>query len=126
MTEDFFHLPPVSTTPVVNLELRYLREFLKKFETALMVYSGAWGKLIREKNKKSKISWHCPFKSARGFVRETDTHRLSLPQILSSCWPFCGLNLIFSLSCQIDLFVFFFGLRGSSSVSCPTGGVSPI
>jgi hypothetical protein len=28
-----------------------------------MVYSGAWGKLIHKKNKKSKISWHCPFKS---------------------------------------------------------------
>ncbi len=27
-----------------------------------MVYSGAWGKLINEKNQKSKISWHCPFK----------------------------------------------------------------
>ncbi len=26
-----------------------------------MVYSGAWGKLIHEKNQKSKISWHCPF-----------------------------------------------------------------
>ncbi len=25
-----------------------------------MVYSG-WGKLIHEKNQKSKISWHCPF-----------------------------------------------------------------
>ena len=36
--------------------------FLKKFETALKVYSGAWGKLIHEKNQKSKISWHCPFK----------------------------------------------------------------
>ncbi len=43
--EDFFHLPSVSTTPVVNLELRceYLREFSKKFETALMVYSGLGG-----------------------------------------------------------------------------------
>ncbi len=28
-----------------------------------MVYSGAWGKLIHEKNQKQKISWHCPFKS---------------------------------------------------------------
>ncbi len=28
-----------------------------------MVYSGAWGKLIHEKNQKSKILWHCPFKS---------------------------------------------------------------
>ncbi len=27
-----------------------------------MVYSGAWGKLIREKNQKSKILWHSPFK----------------------------------------------------------------
>ncbi len=24
-------------------------------------YSGAWGKLIHEKNQKQKISWHCPF-----------------------------------------------------------------
>ncbi len=28
----------------------------KKFETALMVYSRAWGKLIHEKNQKQKIS----------------------------------------------------------------------
>ncbi len=39
----------------------YLREFSKKFEMALMVYSRAWGKLIHEKNQKQKISWHCPF-----------------------------------------------------------------
>jgi hypothetical protein len=44
MIEDFFHLPPV-----VHLDL-------KKFEMALMIYSGAWGKLIHEKNQKSKIS----------------------------------------------------------------------
>jgi hypothetical protein len=55
------NLPPVSTT-VVKLEAKfaavveYLREFSKKFETALMVYSGAWGKLIHEKNQKQKIS----------------------------------------------------------------------
>ncbi len=47
MIEDFFHLPPVSTTPVVHLEL-------KKFKTVVMVYSGAGGKLINEKNQKSK------------------------------------------------------------------------
>jgi len=34
----------------------------EKFRTALIVYSGAWGKQIHEKNLKSKISWHCPFK----------------------------------------------------------------
>ncbi len=27
-----------------------------------MVYSGAWRKLIHEKNQKLKILWHCPFK----------------------------------------------------------------
>ncbi len=56
MIEDFFHLPPVSTTPVVHLELRISPRISEKFETALMVYSGAWGKLIHEKNQKQKIS----------------------------------------------------------------------
>jgi hypothetical protein len=51
LLEDFFHLPPVST-----LSREYLREFSKKFEMAVMVYSDAWGKLIHEKNQKSKIS----------------------------------------------------------------------
>ncbi len=27
-----------------------------------MLFSGAWGKMIHEKNLKQKISWHCPFK----------------------------------------------------------------
>jgi hypothetical protein len=35
-----------------TLRYEYLREFSKKFETAHMVYSGAWGKLIHEKNQK--------------------------------------------------------------------------
>jgi hypothetical protein len=43
-------------TPVANLSCEYLREFSKKFETALMIYSRAWGKLIHEKNQKQKIS----------------------------------------------------------------------
>jgi hypothetical protein len=37
LLDEFFHLPPVSTTPVANLSCEYLREFSKKFETALMV-----------------------------------------------------------------------------------------
>ncbi len=45
-----------------TLSCEYLREFSKKFETVLMVYSGAWGKLIHEKNQKQKISRHSPFK----------------------------------------------------------------
>ncbi len=49
MIEDFLHLPQ-------TLSFEYLREFSKKFETTLTVYSGVWGKVIQEKNQKSKIS----------------------------------------------------------------------
>jgi hypothetical protein len=45
-----------------TLSCEYLCEFSNKFETALMVYSKAWGKLIHEKNQESKISCYCPFK----------------------------------------------------------------
>ncbi len=45
-----------------TLTCEYLREFSTKFETVLMGYSGAGGKLIHKKNQKQKISWHCPFK----------------------------------------------------------------
>jgi hypothetical protein len=37
-----------------TLSCEYLREFSKKFETALLVYSGAWGKLIHEKTELEK------------------------------------------------------------------------
>ncbi len=52
------------------MNCEYLREFSKKFKTVLLVivYSGAWGKLINEKNQKSKISWHCPFKEDTSFT----------------------------------------------------------
>ncbi len=53
LIEAFFHLP---------LGCEYLHKFLKKYETALMGFSGAWGKLIHEKNQKSKISWYSPSK----------------------------------------------------------------
>ncbi len=68
----FANLPPVSTTQgklveklaagvvdtggkFATLTCEYLREFSKKFETVLMEYSGARGKLIHEKNQKQKI-----------------------------------------------------------------------
>ncbi len=47
LIEDFFHLPPLSVTPVVHL-------------------MGAWKKLIHEKNLKTKISRLCPFKLVEG------------------------------------------------------------
>ncbi len=53
--------PPVSLSlmsliPVVHLDLRISPQILKKFETVLMGYTGAGGKLIHEKNQKQKIS----------------------------------------------------------------------
>jgi hypothetical protein len=56
------NLPPVSLTPVANLHrwctltCEYLREFSKKFEMILMLLSGAWGKVIHEKNLRQKSS----------------------------------------------------------------------
>ncbi len=49
-------LPPVSLTPVVHLDLRISPRIFKKFEMILMLLSGAWGKVIHEKNLKQKIS----------------------------------------------------------------------
>ncbi len=44
-----------------TLTCEYLRNFMKKFEMTLMLFSGAWGKVINEKTLKQKFSWHCPF-----------------------------------------------------------------
>ncbi len=38
-----------------TMTCEYLHKFLKKFETVLMGYSGAGGKLIHGKNQKQKI-----------------------------------------------------------------------
>jgi hypothetical protein len=46
--------PPVSLIPVVHLELRISPRTFDKFETVLMEYSGAGGKLIHEKNQRQK------------------------------------------------------------------------
>jgi hypothetical protein len=52
LIEDFSHLPPVTTTPVVHLEPR----IFDKFEMAVMVHSGAWGKLIQEKKVENLVA----------------------------------------------------------------------
>jgi hypothetical protein len=49
------NLPPVSVTPVVHLDLRISPRIFKKFEMIQMLLSGAWGKVIHEKNLKQKI-----------------------------------------------------------------------
>ncbi len=54
----YVSVPPVGCT----LTCEYLREFSKNFEMTLMLFSGAWGKMIHQRNLKQKISWHYPFK----------------------------------------------------------------
>jgi hypothetical protein len=46
--------PPVSWYRCCTLTCKYLRKFLKKFETTLLEYSGAGGKLIHEKKPEAK------------------------------------------------------------------------
>ncbi len=60
MSEDFLHLPLVSLTPVANLELQISPRIFEKIWNGPIGILRAWGKLIHEKNQKSKISWHCP------------------------------------------------------------------
>ncbi len=62
LIKDFFHLPPVSTTPVVHLELRISPRIFEKIRNGMIGITRTLGKLIHEKNQKQKISWHCPFK----------------------------------------------------------------
>ncbi len=106
LIEDFFHLPHRWQT----LSCKYLRQFSKKFETVLMEYSGARGKLIHEKNQKQKISWHCPCKL---FVL-----RQKIGVERQRCFIAFGKSIIFLINhagviaqlhiTYIDFFLFFF------------------
>jgi hypothetical protein len=51
---NFVHLPPVSTTQMMHLVLWISPWIFEKNWKALMVYSGAWGKLIHEKTRSRK------------------------------------------------------------------------
>ncbi len=47
------NLPPVPLIPVVHLDfVNISANFRKKFEMTLVLFSGAWGKMIHEKNLK--------------------------------------------------------------------------
>ncbi len=43
--------------------LRISTRISEKIEMTLMLFSGALGKMIHEKNLQQKVSLHCPFKS---------------------------------------------------------------
>jgi hypothetical protein len=56
MIEDFLHLPLVSRTPVVHLELRISPRIFEKNRNDPNGILWGLGKVIHEKNQKSKIS----------------------------------------------------------------------
>ncbi len=56
LIEDFFHLPPVSLTPVANLDLRISQRIFEKIRNGLLEYPGAGGNwfMKRTRSKKSR------------------------------------------------------------------------
>ncbi len=62
--ESFCHLPPVSLTPVANLEMRISPRIFEKIRNSPKVIIRGLGETDSRKNQKQKISWHCPFKDS--------------------------------------------------------------
>jgi hypothetical protein len=52
------NLPLVWLIPVVHLDLRISPQIFEKILNDPEVIAEAWGKMIRDKNLKQKISWH--------------------------------------------------------------------
>jgi hypothetical protein len=65
---DFFHLPPVSTTPVVNLELRISPRIFGKNRNGPNGILWGWGGNWFMKKTRSKKLWHCPFKRIKNYT----------------------------------------------------------
>ncbi len=62
----------------------------------MVLYSGAWGKLIHEKNQKQKISWHCPFKCLAAIYTELPQKLVKfIDDVIENCPT---IACIFSLS----------------------------
>ncbi len=68
-----------------------------------MLLSGAWGKVIHEKNLKQKISWHCPFKWA-WHTRRVWAENAQL-QATFNCSCLCSLNCVMLIANAKPIFV---------------------
>jgi hypothetical protein len=55
------NFPPLLLIPVVHLHLQISLQILEKFVMNQMLFSGACGKMIHEKNPQQYISSHCSF-----------------------------------------------------------------
>ncbi len=78
LINDFFHLPLISRTLVVHLELRIYPRIFGKIRNGPNGILRGLGKIDSWKNLKSKISWHCPFKVTVFFNNGCDRRHLGL------------------------------------------------
>ncbi len=68
LIEDFFHLPPVSTTLVVNLELRISPRIFEKLRNGPNGKLRGLGETDSWKKPEVDISWHCPLKHSIEYI----------------------------------------------------------
>ncbi len=64
-----------------------------------MLLSGAWGKVIHEKNLKQKISWHCPFNQAqdmsvRSYTKQCENSVRTEAYKESDKWSYFGPHVL--------------------------------
>ncbi len=119
------NLWPVSTTTVTKQNLWnkfcdwrffHLQISQKTFETALLGYSGAWGKLIHERNLKSKIYRHCPFKRITWNQWLKGWHGLRSPCLRKKILIQGGIHCTVNYS--LEDFIFNRTLLSSTSTQC--------
>ncbi len=79
LIEDFFHLPPLSKTPAVYLELRISQGIFEKIWHGPNGILRALGKLIHEEN----LSRNCTFKH---YPSHKNFDAISKFECLQSCW----------------------------------------
>ncbi len=102
MIEDFLQLPPVSTTPVANLELGISPQIFEKFRNGHNGILRGLGETDSWKNQKSKISWHCPFNILQLLrLHSCFTVYLAVPGLPGIC-AFADRRLLITQWCRVS------------------------
>ena len=110
LTEDFFHLPPVAATPVVNLELWISPRIFIKIRNGSNGILRGLGKLIHEKNRSRKSRDTVSLKHYTIFVKYFLSNlfwTVSWESISTITVPWLK-SLVFSrlYSCNVDLLIY--------------------
>jgi hypothetical protein len=117
-----FSLTPVENLslvlliPVMHLELWKSPRILEKIWNDPIVIFRGWGKMIREKNLKQTILWHCPFKihiwSLKYLMHMISAHMSFLcrwsvhAKVTDACPERMHKNLMHMLSISLSLRIF--------------------